>query len=790
MKQPSKRSRFYGILLTLVILTGNNLTTGASPGPNFPPTLEPSIIRTAVEDGAVVARVYFSSQAELETLARILDIWEVQRDQGYLLALLTPEQPAKLTRSGFRVEKEAAKTALLHTPLQRLPDQASGIPGFPCYRTVEETYAALSELAAMNPGLAAWIDIGDSWEKDSGGGQPGYDLDALVLTNQSIPGPKPRFFLLAEIHARELATAETAARFAEHLVEQYGSDPDITWLLDYYVVHIIPMANPDGRKLAEQGDYWRKNTDSDDGCFYASSWGTDLNRNHSFHWNQGGSSHYACDETYHGPTAASEPEVQAIQTYVSSLFPDQRGPGDEDPAPAETTGLFISLHSYGELVLWPYGFRTKAAPNHTQLQTLGRKFAYFNGYTPQQAYDLYPTSGTSDDWVYGELGVAAYTFEIGTSFFQGCASFESRIYPDNLKALLYAAKAARRPYQNPAGPDVLDVHLSPAAVLAGDPAALIAIGDDTRYRSAEPTQRIAAARYSLDTPSWMPGAVTYPLAAADGNFDTKNEVLQATINTSELVPGRYTVFVEAQDAAGNWGPPSATFLEIQAAYQAELAPGAVAETGVPGSVVNYTFQVTNKGIGTDTFLVKLIGNAWPASVQPTIGPLASQASAGLAVQVSIPVTATSQTQDIALLELVSSIAGEGSPPVATAQLTTTAQRPFDLVVSTSQARQLGYPGKTIVYSLTLTNTGSSVDIFDISVGGSIWMATAAPSSTSLDPGESATILVSVQVPSAAEPGESDTALITVISRGDSSRQAQVVLTSQVWWGMFLALIYE
>ena len=124
----------------------------------------------------------------------------------------------------------------------------------------------MQTLALNHPNLATWIDIGDSWDKLTAGGPAGYDIYALDLTNKITPGPKSTFFLMAEIHAREYVTAETAARFAEYLVSNYGIDPDITWLLDYYHVYIVPMTNPDGRKLAESGDWWRKNTDSDDGC--------------------------------------------------------------------------------------------------------------------------------------------------------------------------------------------------------------------------------------------------------------------------------------------------------------------------------------------------------------------------------------------------------------------------------------------------------------------------------------------------------------------------------------------
>ena len=134
-----------------------------------------------------------------------------------------------------------------------------------------------------------------------------------------------------------------------------------------------------------------------------------------------------------------------MQNYLLSIFPDQRDASLSSPAPATATGVYIDLHSYSQLVLWPWGFTTSVAPNSAALQTLGRKFAYFNSYTPEQAVSLYATDGTTDDFAYGNLGVAAYTFEMGTAFFQACSTFESTIYPTNLNALIYAAKVVRTP---------------------------------------------------------------------------------------------------------------------------------------------------------------------------------------------------------------------------------------------------------------------------------------------------------------------------------------------------------
>ena len=251
--------------------------------------------------------------------------------------------------------------------------------------------------------------------------------------------------------------------------------------------------------------------------------------------------------------------------YNLSLFADQRGQEDTDIAPENTSGLLISLHSYSELVLWPWGWTDTDAPNHVQLQTLGRRLAYFNNYAPQQSNELYRTTGTSDDWAYGELGIAAYTFEMGTTFFQDCASFENTIYPDNLQALLYAFKAARQPYMDPSGPRVININITPDIADPGTPILLTAIADDDLYSAnngREPTQSIKQARFSIDIPSWLDGAEFYSIPASDGNYNSDHETLQSIIDTTTLTAGPHIIYIEAMDADGNWGVPSAVTLNI------------------------------------------------------------------------------------------------------------------------------------------------------------------------------------------------------------------------------------
>jgi PKD repeat protein/murein tripeptide amidase MpaA len=496
---------------------------------------------------------------------------DTKYEKGCLVMQLSQEEINTLISLGFKIEWLTSQEAEIYTKPQVLlaPElYAAGIPGYTCYRTVEETFASAQAIVSNYPTLASWTDVGNSWQKSAGLG--GYDMLVLKLTNSNIPGPKPKFFITAAIHAREYTTAELATRFAEYLVNNYGTDADATWILDYHEVHLMLQTNPDGRKKAESGLSWRKNTNQNYCGATSNNRGADLNRNFTFLWGCcGGSSGSPCDETYRGPSAASEPETQAVEAYVRSQYEDRRGPGINDPAPNDTTGIYLDVHSSGRLVLYPWGHTSSLAPNATQLKTLARKFAYWNQHTPQQAIGLYPTDGTTDGVGYGELGVASFTFELGTAFFETCTYFTNTIIPKNMPALIYAAKVVRAPYMTPAGPDAYNLALSSGASAPGVPAGtvvtLTAAVSDNRYSTAngtEPSQNISEAQYFIDQPPWISNSPT-ALSAADGNFNSVTENVTGAINTTGWSIGRHIIFVRGKDALANWGALSAIFLYIR-----------------------------------------------------------------------------------------------------------------------------------------------------------------------------------------------------------------------------------
>ncbi|WP_310389490.1 M14 family zinc carboxypeptidase [Roseateles sp.] len=569
-----------------------------------------------------VLRAYFRDIAQARAIAHSrFETLESKYERGYLIVNANPSEMRELRALGFRLEpdekwqqrqqtqaraeSQQRRQQLLRQGLSG-PAAFAGIPEYSCYPTVEEVFAAGNALIAARPTLASWVDIGDSWEKTQGLG--GYDLRVLKLGSQTgsrsqegARSSKPKLFINAGIHAREYATTPLVLAFAQALVNGYGVDADMTWLLDHHEIHLLLATNPDGRKKAETGLLWRKNTNRNYCGATSNTRGADLNRNFGFGWfsTAAGSSGNACSETYRGPSGASEPETQAVEAYIRSLWKDRRGPNRDDPAAADTSGIHLDIHSHGRLLLWPWGSNGTPAANDSQLATLGRKFAFFNKHRPERSLSLYETDGTSDGPSYGELGVAAFTFELGTAFFEQCSYYNNTLLPGNLQALIYAAKVARTPYQTPAGPDALDVAVSGLAsvgIAPGTPVQLSATVNDTRYQNsngAEPTQAIAAAEYYVDLAPWQSRSVAVPMAAADGAFDSPVEGARATLDTSGWQTGRHIVYVRGRDAAGNWGAFSAVFVRIDP--QASTAPVAAFEVSALERLASFTDRSLDNG---------------------------------------------------------------------------------------------------------------------------------------------------------------------------------------------------
>ncbi len=576
----------------------------------LPLLLALSASAAAADDQPVFVTAQYQNPKQLQRIASRFQHLIVDRQARTVKVEAMPEDLAALRAAGFKYEIDQDSTAQmqrLQSALKSSLDGAKSIPGYACFRTVEETYQTMDQLAASKPNLASVRVIGPSWQKTQNAAT-GYDMKVFKITNSATDAAlpnKPTLVLFGSIHAREYAPAELVTRFAEGLVNGYGTDAEATWLLDNFAFQLVLNANPDGRKKAEAGSSWRKNVNnSNGGNCSASSFGTDLNRNFPYHWNSvsGGSSGNQCAETYRGPTASSDPETQNLMrlvagtrgsngVYSGGIFPDRRPDDVNTPTPADYQGVFIDIHSNAAQVLWSWGDTSNPAPNRDALQTLGRRMAYFTGYRPQQSDELYATDGTTDDTMYGLLGVPSYTIELGGSFFESCSSFTGTTLPNNLRTLRYLARTLWAPLQLPSGPDTTSVSLSASSVPAGTPVTVTANVNDGQFNQSngsEAVQNIASARAYIDTPPWASGAVAIALSASDGSFNSSNENVTGSISTSGLAAGVHTVYVQGTDASGKPGTPNAARFTVTGGGPGNNPPTANFTSTASGLSVSFT----------------------------------------------------------------------------------------------------------------------------------------------------------------------------------------------------------
>lgn len=473
------------------------------------------------------------------------------------------------------------------------------------FTTVAEGYAAMYQFAADHPDLVKLAVYGNSWRRVQDPAA-GHELIALCITkmrpNDCALNPdtdKPRMLLMAGIHAREIATPELAIRWADTLVSTYGFDPEVTALMDYNEFWVIPYANPDGSDIVAAGGnslppLHRKNANDSQGIcsdipvresYRSYHFGVDLNRNFDYQWGNtnvaSSISSIPCLETYIGVGPASEPETGYLSTLLGQLFRDQRGPNATDKAPNTTTGLLLSLHSFKNAVLFPWGTKEQNAPNDPELRALAFRMSYFNRYATGRPPDIvhYTTSGAADDYSYSAFGIPSFTFEVGPES-GDCSDFlvqfrcVETFWNQNYPALLYAAKSARQGYATGLGPTPQQVSIVIGALAGSQITAEISTYvSDRAYGSApegvaKPQPRtVVAAEYYIDTPPWEGGKPCRMDLAPVDPWPGDTKYATARLDVSGLPMGRHRVFVRARNEGGNWGPVSVQWLNIDGSIQ-------------------------------------------------------------------------------------------------------------------------------------------------------------------------------------------------------------------------------
>ena len=389
----------------------------------------------------MVVRLNNPTTSQLEMIKnQKIEITAFQEDL-YIDLFVSNSQYQLLKEEGFNLEI----TQTHEQNIQNLSAQKD-IAG---YRTYDEVLAELQQIAIDYPEICSLTDIADSYGKEyfnSGiSGYEDYQHDIWMLKisdNVNETEDEPAVFYMGAHHAREPISTEVVMGIINHLLEAYGTDDEITNMVNEAEIYIVPMVNPDGHEvvLDQLNTMWRKNVADGDGnglLNYSSGSpdGVDPNRNYGWEWGGDGSSGDQTAETYRGPEAFSEPEIQAMRDLLASHH--------------FTTG--ITYHSYSELVLWPYAYSaTSEAPDNAAMQELGTDMAMSipkiigsGHYTPEQSNDLYPAAGVTDDWAYGKHGIFSYTIELGQEFIPPSPQVPN-IVSDNIEAAMMLLNRANR----------------------------------------------------------------------------------------------------------------------------------------------------------------------------------------------------------------------------------------------------------------------------------------------------------------------------------------------------------
>ncbi len=430
-------------------------------------------------------------RADKERLQQLgLDLTEHAGHDYIEVVLHTPADLAALTAGGFEYDVAIADLVRRGVEIAEINEAyaasvaASPLPsGRDTYRTLEDYNANMEELEKQRPNLVKRFAL----ERPSLDGRTIYGVEIGSDVRQKASG-RPTFVLLGVHHAREWPSGELAMEFAVDLVKNYGRSARITRLLDRARVIVVPVVNVDGFHLSRtDGEYLdlrqlnpddpldgttsvlatpgqtykRKNCrvvdgeDTPDGSCVATlsspggfGVGVDLNRNYGGFWGGPGAAGTEpdpnaerpaglADPTYRGASAFSEPETLNIRDLIAS----------------RQTTMMISNHTFSNLVLRPNGVNPNTigadgkpvgdAPDEAPLKALGARMSAQNGYANIHGWELYDTTGTTEDWSYNATGGFGYTFEIGPNEFH--PPFPE-VVDEYLGAGEYAGKGNREAY--------------------------------------------------------------------------------------------------------------------------------------------------------------------------------------------------------------------------------------------------------------------------------------------------------------------------------------------------------
>jgi len=428
------------------------------------------------------------------------------------------------------------------------------------YLKYSEMLAELDEMAATYPSLiTVKAPISNFLTHQN---RPLYYV--RISDNPTVDEGEPKVLYTAIHHAREPMALMETIFYMWYLLENYGTNDEVTYLVNNLQLYFVPCINPDGYVYNETtnpngGGMWRKNRRNNGGGVY----GVDLNRNYSYGWGTTGTSTTTSNDTYCGPSAFSEPETQAMRWLVQNNH-------------------FITAfnaHTYAEDILFPIGTTTaEFAPHHNWFQDESNHQVQYNGYTAMKSSALYPASGDSDDYMYKvDIGVGqkdtmfVHTPEVGTAFWQP----SSEIIPTSAEMLfpnLVLAHLARvYAVTSDTDPNMianingnfnhsikrLGREAGPVTVSISPIQNIVNVGVSVTYTLAQLQTSTGAISYSLNPNIQFGDQIIYVLETNNGLW-IKRDTIYKTFGalTSQVVENA----TSTANWTGNWSTTTSTFV--------------------------------------------------------------------------------------------------------------------------------------------------------------------------------------------------------------------------------------
>jgi len=415
--------------------------SGDDPDAGF--SVDHTLFDAAAAPAPSLVRINLSGPGDVSQLQALgIDLAE-SAGPGYVDAILYGAEDRHLLASnGFTFTPQVADLSE-QAALDREADaeyataaKAGASPGMPSgqdtYRRLFDYSNELKQLAADNPNLVRYFTLPEHTYED----RPVEGIE--IAQNVKKRDGRPAFLMMGVHHAREWPSGEHTIEWAYELLNAYNDGNDrARRIVRHSRTMLVPIVNPDGFEISREAgeaegggggrggddtqetvnivshpyEYRRKNCrladDSDAGncaqpALGLAAAGVDPNRNYGGFWGGPGASTDPTAEDYRGPGPFSEPETRNIRWLISRN---------------QVTTL-ITNHTFSGLVLRPPGIQVQGPPPDERIyKKLGDSMAAENGYKSQRSYQLYDTTGTTEDWSYYATGGLGFTFEIGPTNF-------------------------------------------------------------------------------------------------------------------------------------------------------------------------------------------------------------------------------------------------------------------------------------------------------------------------------------------------------------------------------------